>query len=141
MGRGGSLADLRSWWIGVRGGCIGGGVFAGQEICSAVGAGGVEDDVDGFLFDGGDGAEELAGNVGEDGGAAGGDFVLGEKEEQAREEVVDLGGGGEVVEVGGEGGGGFCGVGAVVRQVGVAGTEAGGSVGRCRKHECSGQRC
>jgi hypothetical protein len=35
---------------------------------------------------------------------------LREEEEQAREEIVDLGGGGEVVEVGGEGGGDFCGV-------------------------------
>jgi hypothetical protein len=33
-----------------------------------------------FLGDGGKGAEELVGDVGEDGGAAGGDFVLGEKE-------------------------------------------------------------
>jgi len=65
-----------------------------------------------FLFgDGGEGAEELVGDVGEDGGAAGGDFVLGEEEQQAREKVVYLGGGGEVVEVGGKGGGDFGGVG------------------------------
>src|SRR5712692_3878188 len=77
----------------------------------AVGAGHVEDDLGGLgvflLGDGGEGAEELVGDVGEYGGAAGGDFVLGEEEEQAREEVVDLGCGGEVVEVGGEGGGNF----------------------------------
>ena len=65
-----------------------------------------------FLFgDGGEGAEELVSDVGEDGGAASGDLVLGEEEQQAREEVVDLGGRGEVVEVGGEGGGDFGGLG------------------------------
>src|SRR6266849_4707773 len=81
----------------------------------AVGAGHVEDDLGGLgvflLGDGGEGAEELVGDVGEDGGAAGGDFVLREEEEQAGEEVIDLGGGGEVVEVGGKGGGDFGGVG------------------------------
>jgi hypothetical protein len=80
-----------------------------------VGAGHVDDDRSGlgfFLFcDGGKGAEELVGDVGKDGGAPGEDFVLREEEEQTREEVVDLGGGGEVVEVGGEGGGDFGGVG------------------------------
>jgi hypothetical protein len=51
----------------------------------AVGAWHVEDD--GGLFaiflfgDGGEGAEELVGDVGEDGGAAGGDFVLREEEQ------------------------------------------------------------
>jgi len=64
-----------------------------------------------FLGDGGEGAEELIGDVGEDGGATGGDFVLREKKEQAREEIVDLCGGGEVVEVSGEGGGDLGGVG------------------------------
>ena len=81
----------------------------------AVGAGHVEDDLGGLgilLFgEGGEGAEELVGDVGEDGGSASGDFVLGEKEEEAREEIVDLSGGGEVVEVDGEGGGDFDGVG------------------------------
>ena len=81
----------------------------------AVWAGHVEDDLGGlgvFLFgDGGEGAEELVSDVGEDGGAAGGDLVLREEEEQSREEVVNLGGGGEIVEVGGEGGGDFGGVG------------------------------
>lgn len=84
-----------------------------------VGAGHVDDDGGGLgvlLFgDGWKGAEELAGDIGEDGGAAGGDFVLGEEEEQAREEVVNLGGGGEVVEVGGESGGDFGSVGLICR--------------------------
>src|SRR5712692_1717213 len=99
----------------------------------AVGAGHVEDDLGGLgvflLGDGGEGAEELVGDVGKDGGAAGGDFVLGEEEEQAREEVVDLGGGGEVVEVGGEGGGDFGGVGQVLGQASVGRTKIGVQVG------------
>ena len=81
----------------------------------AIWAGYIEDDLRGlgvFLFgDGGKRAEELVGDIGEDSGAAGGDFVLREEEEQAREEVVDLGGGGEIVEIDGEGGGDFRGVG------------------------------
>ena len=72
-------------------------------LAVAVWAGHVEDDRGGlgvFLSgDGGEGAEELVGDVGEDGGAARGDFVLREEEEQAGEEVVDLSGGGEVVEI------------------------------------------
>jgi len=83
----------------------------------AVGAGHIEDDGRAFgiflLGDCRQGTEELVGDVGEDGGAAGGDFVLREEEEQAGEEVVDLSGGGEVVEVDGEGGGDFCRVGLI----------------------------
>ena len=85
--------------------------YGGIGGAVAIGTWRVEDDgvfFATFLFvDGGEGAEELAGDVGEDGRATGGDFVLGEEEEQAGEEVVDLGGGGEVVELGGEGGGDF----------------------------------
>ena len=96
-------------WLGGRSLVLGGTV--------AIWAGHVEDDLSGLgvrLFgDGGEGAEELVGDVGEDGGTAGGDFVLREEEEQAGEEVVDLGGGGEVVEVDGEGGGDFRRVGLV----------------------------
>ena len=67
----------------------------------------------------------MVGDVGEDGGAAGGDFVLREEKEQAGEEVVDLGGGGEVVEVDGEGGDDFRGVGLVCRKRSVCRAEAG----------------
>lgn len=99
----------------------------------AVWAGHIEDDLGGFgicfFGDGGEGAEELVGDVGEDGGAAGRDFVLGEEEEQAGEEVVDLGGGGEVVEVGGEGGGDFDGVVLVCRERRVSGAKVGVAVG------------
>src|SRR5260370_37165224 len=114
----------------LRAGCAGN-VRAGR----IVGAGHVEDDLGLGVFlsgDGGEGAEELVGDVGECGGAAGGDFVLGEEEEQAREEVVDLGGGGEVVEVGGEGGGDFGGVGVVLGEARVGRTKMGVRVG-CRE--------
>jgi len=101
----------------------------GVVVLGAVGAGHVENDLGGlgvYLFgDGGEGAEELVGDVGEDGGAAGGDFVLGEEEEQAREEVVDLGGGGEVVEVGGESGGDFGGFRLILWQAAVGRAEMG----------------
>src|SRR5258708_28035162 len=79
----------------------------------AFGTGHVEDDLSGLgvflLGDGGEGAEELVGDVGEDSGAAGGNFVLREEEEQAGEGGVDLGGGGGGVGGVGEGRGGFCG--------------------------------
>ena len=60
-----------------------------------------------MFIDGGEGAEELAGDVGEDGGLASGDFLLREEEKETREEGVDLNGVGEVVELGAEGGGEF----------------------------------
>ena len=83
-----------------------------------------------FAVEGRYGAEELVGDVGEDGGAAGGDFVLREEEEQAREEVVDLDGGGEVVEVGGEGGGDFDGIVLICGQRSVRRAEGWVDVGR-----------
>src|SRR5579859_3697038 len=103
---------------------------------AAFGSGCVEDERSGLgvflLGDGGGGAEGLIGDVGEDGGAACGDFVLREEEEQAREEIVDLGGGGEVVEVGGEGGGDFGGVGQVPVEACVGRAKMGVGVG-CRE--------
>ena len=83
-----------------------------------------------LLIDCGEGAEELVGDVGEDGGASSGDFVLREEEEQAREEVVDLDGGGEVVEVGGEGGGDFSGTRLIGREGRVGWAEVGVDGGR-----------
>src|SRR4029077_3059777 len=84
------------------------------------GSGRVEDESSGLgvflLGDCWEGAEELVGNVGEDGGTARGDFVLREEEEQTREEVVDLSGGSKVVEVGGEGGGDFSGIRLIGRE-------------------------
>jgi len=58
-----------------------------------------------LLLDDGDGTEDLVGDVGEDGGASRGDAVLGEEQEQAGEEIVDGGGGGEFFQARGEGGG------------------------------------
>jgi len=78
----------------------------------------------GFFFHGGEGAEELVGDVGQDGGASGRDAVLGEKEQEAGEEVVDGGGGGEFGEAGGEGGGEIGGLAAIFGELGVAGTIA-----------------
>jgi hypothetical protein len=57
-----------------------------------------------FMFDGGKGAEFEAGDVGEDGGAAGGDAVLDQQGREFREEVVDMGGGAEVGGLVAEGG-------------------------------------
>jgi hypothetical protein len=87
----------------------------------AVGAGKVaEIDSDGVFgrvwvqlgMDDGDGAKEEIGDVGENGGAAGGDEVRGEKLVKFVEGVVDAHGRGEFVAVGGERleevGGRFC---------------------------------
>jgi hypothetical protein len=82
-----------------------------------------------LLIDGGESAEELVGDVGEDGGAAGGDFVLSEEEKQAGEKIVDLDRGAEVVEVSGEGGGDFGGVVVIRRKRSVGGAEVGVDVG------------
>ena len=43
----------------------------------------------GFLVDGVDGAEELAREVAENGGAARGDFILREEQQETGEEVVE----------------------------------------------------
>jgi hypothetical protein len=52
-------------------------------------------------------AEELVSDVGENGGAPGGDFVLSQQKQQTREEIVKFFGGFEGGEIGGEFGGGF----------------------------------
>ena len=59
-----------------------------------------------LAVDGGEGAEELIGDVGEDSGFARRDTILREKKEEAYEKIVDGDGGAEFLEVGGEGGGG-----------------------------------
>ena len=94
--------------------CWGGAIaWCGWRICGGrapVGTGDVEDDLRRLavlLIDSGEGAEELAGDVGEDGGLASGDFVLREEDKETREEGVDLNGVGEVVELGAESGGEF----------------------------------
>ena len=70
------------------------------------------------------GAEELVGDVGEYGGTAGRDAILGDEQEKAREEIVDVGGGVELAESGGKGVREIGGHGAILRELGVAGAEA-----------------
>ena len=77
-----------------------------------------------FAFEGRYGAEELVGDVGEDGGTAGRDAILRDEQEKAGEEIVDVGGGVELAESGGEGVGKIGGRGAILRELGVAGAEA-----------------
>jgi len=57
-----------------------------------------------FLLDSREGAEELVGYVSEDGGAARGDAVLGEMDEERGKEVIDLRGGFEGGRVRGKNG-------------------------------------
>jgi hypothetical protein len=57
-----------------------------------------------FGLDAGKGAEKEVANIGEDGSAAGGDALLSEEDQNVREKFVDLGGGIELVELGGESG-------------------------------------
>jgi hypothetical protein len=59
----------------------------------------------GFEENGAVGVEELVGDVGEDGGAAGGDATFGDKDQEPREELVDVDGGVELGEFGEEVGG------------------------------------
>ncbi len=76
-----------------------------------------------FAVDRGEGAEQLIGDVSEDGGTTGRDSVFGEEKEKAGEEVVDGDGGAEFLEVGGEGGGGVGGLALVLDAGGVIGAE------------------
>jgi len=82
-----------------------------------------------FAVDGGEGAEELIGDVREDGGTTGRDFVFGEEKEKAGEEVVDGDGGAEFLEVGGEEGGSVGGLALVIGETGVTRAEGGVEVG------------
>jgi hypothetical protein len=58
----------------------------------------------GFLFDGRDGLEEELADIGESGGVARGDAILGQGGEDFAEDVIDVGG---VEEIAGEGSGQF----------------------------------
>jgi hypothetical protein len=73
----------------------------------------------GLVLDDGDGAEELIGDVGEDGGRSGRDFVLCEEQKQPGEEVVARRGGFELGEISGE----FSGGGFDALKLGVAGAK------------------
>ena len=113
-------------WLGAHVGI--GRLWSGLAV--TVGTGHVEDDLYGLVFarlgvelvvDGGKGAEELVGDVGERGGAACGDFIFGEEEKKASEEFVDGDSGAELLEVGGEDGGSFRGVLLILGELGVGG--------------------
>ena len=81
---------MRARWLckGSRSGLlvdsVGGLALGRLDVVGALRTGNVEDDFDGLLvfvlLNGGDGVEKLAGDVGEDGGAPGGNFVLREEE-------------------------------------------------------------
>jgi hypothetical protein len=106
------------------------------RLAVAFGAGHVEDDlgrsVGIFLgielaVDRGKSAEELVGDIGEDGGATGRDFVFREEEKKAGEEGVDGDGGTEFRKVGGEGR--DRGLVLIFGEAGVAGAEGGVDIG------------
>jgi len=80
-----------------------------------------------FLLDGREGAEEELIDVGEDGGAARGNAVLGEQDHEFGEEVMNLGGGVELAEQAGEGGGevGVGGIGLPILKARMAKAESG----------------
>ncbi len=84
----------------------------GKVRSIAVGARHIEDELlglvaggIGFAGDGAVGVEELVGDVGEDGGAAGGDGALGDELEEPGEKLVDVDGGVELGKFGEEVGG------------------------------------
>src|SRR5260370_35628001 len=83
----------------------------------------------GFLGDGGEGAEEKVADVSEDGGAASGDAVLGEKAEEIGENLVEVGGGLQFGELAEESDGEVGLLEADRAGVDVFGAETGGGVG------------
>jgi hypothetical protein len=78
-----------------------------------------------FAIDGGEGAEELIGDVREDGGAAWGNFVFSEEEKKASEEIVDGDGRAEFLEIGDEDGGGCSGLLLILRELAMSETVGG----------------
>ncbi len=78
-----------------------------------------------FLFDGGEGAEKQAVDVGEDGGASRGDAVLGEQEEELGEDLVDVRGGQEADELAHQVGGEVGDLAFLLLEVGVTEAELG----------------
>jgi hypothetical protein len=89
-----------------------------------------------FAVHHGESAEELVGEVGEDGGAAGGDASFGEEDEDAGEGVVDVGGGVEVFEAFWEIGGDVGLMIEILREMGVAAAEK--AVSRWRRQAAAG---
>jgi hypothetical protein len=82
-----------------------------------------------LVLDGGEGAEEQAGGVGDDGGATGGDAVLGEEDQELGENLVDVGGRGELGKLADQLGPEVDGVGGWGLEMKVTLAEVGGGVG------------
>jgi len=82
-----------------------------------------------LVLDGREGAEHEVADVGQDGGAAGGDLVVGEVAVQLAEGVMDAGGGLKPFRLAGEGGGEAGGILGGFAVDGVAVAEAGVGVG------------
>jgi hypothetical protein len=103
-------------------------------VLGAVGAGHVEDDVDGFVVgvfsvaDLAEGAEELGGDVSEDAGALGGDAIADKEKQEPGQELVDLIGGVEFGELIEKVGGKVVGVLLAVAEAGVTEAEAGAGI-------------
>jgi len=104
------------------------------RISVAVWAGHVKDDFYRLVFAGlrvklaidcGESVKQLVSNIGEDGGAARGDFIFGEEEKEAGEEFIDGNGGAEFLEVGGEDDASFRGVLLILGELGVNGAVRG----------------
>lgn len=79
----------------------------------------------------------MVGDIGEDGGAAGRDAVLREKQEQAGKEVIDRFDGCEFGEIGSEDGGDIAGYADVLGQFAVARAEKGIGVGQRQSAACA----
>jgi len=83
----------------------------------------------GLLLDSGEGAEELIGDVSHDGGALGGDAVLGKKAEKFCQKALNLRSGLEFTDFAEEIGGEVGGFAGVLLEASVIEAEAGGGVG------------
>ncbi len=83
----------------------------------------------GLVLDGGEGAEEQVADVGEDGGAACSDAVLGKKAEEIGEDLIEVGRGLELGELAEEGDGEVGLLETDRARVDVFGAETGGDIG------------
>jgi hypothetical protein len=104
----GWLGRAKMFWCGV-GVIVVGAFHVDYDSANLFFVGGSEGDL-AFgisLMDYRNSAEELVGDVGENGGASGGDFVLSQQKQQTGEEIVEFFGGLEGGEIGGEFSGGF----------------------------------
>jgi hypothetical protein len=82
-------------------------------------------DAEDFAFDGFEAVEEQLADVGEEGGVARGDTVLGDQGEEFTQDVVEVVGGLELAGEGGEFGGNAVGVAELLLSTGMVETEGG----------------